>query len=493
MGSDEPAAVGDGGAEVGNLQRRGQHLALADGHGDDGVAAPVALGVEFVVELGVGQEAALLAGQVETQLVAVAHAHEMVFPHLEGLGRAAVLAAAVNHVLESPAEEGVARCLQRGLQRQWRAVGVAAHAQAAVDVAMVAGIGGVEIDDALLQQDEALRGLESGAGRICCHVGAVVERPRLVVDELAVVLAALAAYEQARVVGGRRHHAQNLARRRLYGHHGASLAHHERLGILLELDVEAETQVAAAYGRHVARAVLVAALDAAAGVADENLHALVAAQIRLVAFLHAEVAGIVAGRIIVVALHIVGVHLADVAEHVGGGGVVVLAQDALLYEESREAVELLLQAAVVLRRQLRDELLRRVRRIAGVEAFVAHVGEALAQLLGGDVERGAEVERVEGLHVAGNEHDVVGRLVEHHELAVAVVDEAARRIHRLFQKRVAVGALLVAAVVDLQVEQAHKIYERYQGYETAYYVFSLFEIIVFSHGGSGLRGLRKRR
>ena len=94
--------------------------------------------------------------------------------------------------------------------------------------------------------------------------------------------------------------------------------------------------------------VLVAALDSSAGVADEDFNALYTTEIWLVAFLDAEVAGVVAGAVVVVAVDVVLGDLADVAEDIGSCGVLVLPEDALLDEESGEAVELLLEAAVVL-------------------------------------------------------------------------------------------------------------------------------------------------
>ena len=103
----------------------------------------------------------------------------------------------------------------------------------------------------------------------------------------------------------------------------------------------------------------------------------------------------------------------------------VLTQDSFLYEKSGEAVKLFLKAPVVLRGELRDEALGGIRRIARIEAPVFHVGHTLVELLFGDVECRAEIERVEWLYVAWNEHDVVRRLVEYDKFAVAVIDKAA--------------------------------------------------------------------
>ncbi len=95
-------------------------------------------------------------------------------------------------------------------------------------------------------------------------------------------------------------------------------------------------------------------------------------------------------------------------------------------------------------------------------------------MLRGDVDGAAEIQRVEWLHVAGNEHYVVGRLVEYHQLAIAVIDKAARRIYGLFEKSVRVGRLLILLVVDLQVKEPYKVYETYQQHETADNVFAFF-------------------
>ncbi len=369
-----------------------------------------------------------------------------------------------------------------GVEREGRAVGVAAHAQAAVDVSVVAGIGRGGGDDALLQEYEALRGLESRAGGISAAQCAVKQRHGRVSGQHLVVLSARTAHHEPGVVARCRHQAQYLARMRLYGHHCTALAHHERLGVLLQAHVDTEGEVAAGYGRYVVCTPLVAALDASAGVAYEYLGALDASQVWLVGALDAQVAGVVARGVVVVGIDVVGVDLAQVAQHVGRRDIVVLAQDALLYEEAREAVQFLLQAAVVLARQLRDEALGGIGGIARIEVLVAHIGKALAQIVGCDVERAAEVERVERLHIARYEHHVIGRLIVHHQLALAVIHQSARGVHRLFQEGVAVGRALVPLVVELQVKQPADIYQRDKHDKPADDILAFLEFIVFSHG-----------
>ena len=239
-------------------------------------------------------------------------------------------------------------------------MGVTAHPQAAVYVSVVARICRVQVDYAFLQQYQSLRRLECRTRRIGAHQRTVKQRPRFVVYEFAVILAALSAHKQTRVIGGRRHKAQYFAGRRLDGHDSSALAHHQRFGILLKFDVETQAKIAAAQRSYVVRTVLVTPLNAAVGGSYEYFHSFVAAQVGFVAFLHSEVAGIVARGVIIVALDVFCIHLADVAEHIRRRGMVVLAQYTLLYEKARKAVKLLLQSSVILARQLGYKALRRV-------------------------------------------------------------------------------------------------------------------------------------
>ena len=64
---------------------------------------------------------------------------------------------------------------------------------------------------------------------------------------------------------------------------------------------------------HVILAVLVMSLDAAMGIAQQDLLALDAAQVFLVAFLHAQVTRVVAALVVVVELYLLGGHLAYIS------------------------------------------------------------------------------------------------------------------------------------------------------------------------------------
>ena len=56
-----------------------------------------------------------------------------------------------------------------------------------------------------------------------------------------------------------------------------------------------------------------------------------------------------------------------------------------------------------------------------------------------------------------DDHDIVGRLVVDHQLAVAVVDDTSRGVFHFFQEGVRVGAFLIVIACHLQHEQADDV------------------------------------
>ncbi len=219
---------------------------------------------------------------------------------------------------------------------------------------------------------------------------------------------------------------------------------------MLKTNVYAEGKILTGYGCYVVVSAVILALNASVCIADQDFHAFVSAKIWFVAFLYAEVPGIVARGIIAVSLDVVGRDFTYVAEDVGRSRIIVLAEDSFLDEKARETVEFFLQSAIVLRRQMAHQLLRGICGVAGVEALVLHVGQSLLELLSGYIQCIAEINRVEWFDVARDHHHVVGRLVEYDEFAVAVIHQSARRVYGLFQKSICVGRALVCVVVDLQ-------------------------------------------
>ena len=486
MGGDVIPPVGYGRRQIGNLQRSGQHLALPDGNRYNREGAPAVLAIYVVVIVAVGYETATLARQVDTQPIAIAHRNQVVFPDVEGFGGRLVLGAVVDHRPQPVTEKGIARSLQGRQQREGRCVAVTTHLQPTSHKTVVAGIERVLGNNTLVEEDEPLRGFEGRTRRIGRHQSPVVERLVFVAIQFQIVLATLPAHQHRRVVGGTRHHGQNLTRRGLDSHDSPYLVLHQLLAIGLQLDIDRELQVLARHRSHVVAAILIPALDAPVSVAQENLHPLLATQHLLVGTLDTQVARVVAPVVVVVLLHITGRNLTDIAQHIGRYGIGILPEHTVLNKEAGEAIELLLQTAIILSRELCHECLRRIGGVTGIEPGILHILHALVKLLASDTHRAAEVERIERSHLAHNHHHVVGRLVEHQQLAVAVIDKSARRILCLFEESVAIGILLVIVVKHLQRKETHDIDAGNRQHDASDYIFAFGQFIIFSHVPSSL-------
>jgi len=356
---------------------------------------------------------------------------------------------------------------------------VATHPQPPVDESVRAGIGG-----RLLEERHRLCRLEGGAGRVSALYGPVEQRFLFVLLQQGVVSAPLSSDELVRVEGGRRHHAENLARLGFDGHDAPDFVLHQPFAQHLQVDVDAQFQVLPGHGRAVEPSVHVMPLYASVGIAQQDFHALLAAQVLFVAFLDALLADVVAAAIVVVFLNVSARHLPDVSQGMSGGVVGILPYGSPLYAESGEFEEFFLEDAAFLGRELCHEHLLRIARVAGILAPVLHVGHEPVELFAGDVQRAAEVGRVKVAHFARHEGDVVGRLVEHQQLAVAVVDGAARRILHLVEEGVVVGILLIFVRQQLQVYQANQIDEHNEGSRPSNHELPFFEFIILSHASN---------
>ena len=208
-------------------------------------------------------------------------------------------------------------------------------------------------------------------------------------------------------------------------------------------------------------------------VVDVHLHDLLslhAAQLLLIRGLQPALAYIVAPLVVGVLLQVALVHLAYIAQYVRRNGPVVDTQCTLRDVETFELVQHIFPAAKVLLRYLFHENRSRVRRI-DIRFF--HPAE---EVLARDTHRAAEESRVQVLHHAGDDHQVVHRLVIHQQLAVAVVHESSRWILCDIAQRLILGFLLVLLVEQLQHRQPeHKQYPYRQEdnlhYATAMCVF----------------------
>ena len=357
---------------------------------------------------------------------------------------------------------------------------VASHAQALEHEAVVAGEGCGRGNDALAEEGERLRGLEGGAGRILPHDAAVEQRLPRVAAQLAVALGALSPDHEAWVVARRADHAEHLARLGLQGDDGAYLALHEPLAQCLQLVVDGQGELLPRHGTPVEGSVLIAALYAPVGIAQENLHPLLATQLLLVEALHTQLAYIVAGLVVVVRLDVGRRHLGHVAQHVGRIGILILADAAPLHVEARETVHLLLEDGELLVRQLVHKHLLGEARVAGILRAVHDSGHTLHKLLTADAQCLAELKGVQMVaHLVDHHHDVVGRLVVDEQLSVAVGDDATRGKLHFLQEGVAVCTLLVVLTRNLQGEETYDI-DRDDDYgHGTDDILTVFECVVF--------------
>ena len=180
--------------------------------------------------------------------------------------------------------------------------------------------------------------------------------------------------------------------------------------------------------------------------------ALLAAEVLLAGRFDAGLAGIVAGAVLArMAVHEFLVHLGHVAEEVAAGVDRIVADAAHLALEAGEAVLDLGELVVGLGRDLLDHR-------DALEADLPAVLPVLLHLAADEFHRGVQggrqADRVELhlLQVAGVHQDVVGHLVAHEDVAVAVVDDPAGGVDDLPDRRVVVRVDLVVVVQDLDGE-----------------------------------------
>ena len=321
-------------------------------------------------------------------------------------------------------------------------------AVAAVGEAVAAGIAVGRHQHAFLQADQAVDQLEDRARRVGGHHRAVEHRLARVARDLAVVPADVAEHVHVDARAG--HHREDLPGRGLDGHHRADLALHQPLAVLLQVRVDRGDDVVAGFRLLVLGPVLIGRLQTVAGVAQVDVVALDAAQLLLHRGLQAGLAHIVAGAVLGMGLDVVGVHFGDVAEQVAAGVEGILADAADLRLEAREAVGLLREADVVLGRDVLDE---REGLPADAGAVLAVVGHPLPHEVDRRVQGARQRHGVEGLHVPRGHGDVVADFVAHQDLAVAVVDDPARRVDVVVDHRIVRRVLLVLVVDDLDIEQ----------------------------------------
>ena len=172
-------------------------------------------------------------------------------------------------------------------------------------------------------------------------------------------------------------------------------------------------------GLYILLSVLVGLFDLVLGVAQVDVVALFAAQVRLARGLDAGLAGIVAPLVFArVAVHERLVHFGNVAEEIAAGVDRVVADAADLAPEAGIAVFDLIEAHVGLGRHLAEHDPGLVADRADVAVVFVHLGP---EELRRHVQDLGEGQRVERLDLLRRDHDVIGDLVAHEDLPVAVM------------------------------------------------------------------------
>ena len=218
------------------------------------------------------------------------------------------------------------------------------------------------------------------------------------------------------------------------------------------------------------------------GIAQQDLDTLLATELLLVTALHALLTDIVARLVIVIGLDVSRRHFRYIAQHVGCHTALVAAHTTLLHIEAGEAEHLLLKDAEVLVAELTEEELLGESRVAGIAVTVLDGLHPAVELFLRDVQGIAELHRVQTiLGLVHHHHNIIGRLIVDHQLAVAVGDDATRRELYLLQEGIRVGTLLIVVTGNLKGKQTDNVDDHYQSGHPGYHEFTIFQITVVPH------------
>ena len=334
MGCVVIAAVGNDACQVGHLQGYNLHLALSDAVGVDGGECPALLAVPLVVECGVGDVARLDVGQVCGQLDTKTEAVHVVVPDGEAILAVFVYVfvfALLDDTAVGVVEVRVAGHFDGLLHTPCRGVVVAADD-------FVAHKARGRGDDAQMQGNHSLCHLEDGAGRILGLQGSVEKGFGYVLVQLFEIGSADTPYEQVGVVAGCGEKGEHFACGRLDGHDAATLVGHHFLGILLQVGIDGGVEVLSLDGHGVLLPVHVGADFAVVHIHLHYFFALHTAQHFLVGCFETALAYVVSPFVVGLFFKVLFVHLAHIAQHVGGDGLVIYAQGALGDVEALELV-----------------------------------------------------------------------------------------------------------------------------------------------------------
>ena len=179
-------------------------------------------------------------------------------------------------------------------------------------------------------------------------------------------------------------------------------------------------------------------------VTQQDLNTFLSTQLFLVRTLHTQLSYIVASLVIVVPFDVTWRNLGHISQHMCCVRILILSNASLLNIEPRKAIHLLLKHAELFVAQLTHEELLRKTRITGVFVSILNLGHARFKKVFGNAQGFTKLEGVNPVFLLiHHHHDVVSRLVVHHEFAMAIGNDATRGIIYLFEEGVTVGILLI--------------------------------------------------
>ena len=472
------ASVGNGGTQIGNLQRSEVHLTLSDRDTDDGQSVPGAL-VGLVIELCIWNQTSLLARQIDAQLIAESHTHHIVFPYSHRLLHRAILLLVAYHIIKSPAEVTVAGSTDSIYQRNRRRVAMTSHMQTFVRETMITWEGCARSDDSLGKIGQRLGSLEGRTRRILSHDTTVQERFPRVLRQPLVHLPSILTHQSAWIIGRRRNHRQHRTVSWVDGNDTSNLALQQSFAQRLEVDIDTQRQVLTGNRSLVELSILVASLYSSPGIAKHNLHALGSSELLLVMLLQSQLTDIVTWLIVVILLNIAWRNLTHISQYMGSVWIDIFSHASLLHIETGEPEHLLLEDAEVLVRKLTHEELLGISRVSGILASVLDGLHSLLESLLGNAQGVAEVHRIQtSLLLLHHHHDIIGRRIIHHQLAVSVVDSATRRKLYLLQEGIGIGILLIILTHNLKRKETNGVYDYNCYSHTTNHILTLIKIVI---------------
>ena len=293
---------------------------------------------------------------------------------------------------------------------------------------MVAGKHGAGTDNTFLHESQSLCGFEGRAGRILPAYGAVEQRLSGISLEHFQVFASVAPYEQTRVVGRRRHHAQNLTRLGFYGYYASNFPFHNFFAQGLEVRINAKLQVFPRFGAMIKLPVLITPLETSVNIAKPNLHSLFAAQIFFVGTLNSYLANIISRLIVRIVVNVVLRNLTNIPEYVCAYAISITANAATLNRETAKLKKFLFYLRKLLSRDLAQKKLRSVARISRILLAVFDFEHPFYIEILGDAYCATKIKGVYAVLLVHNYHEIVCRLVVNKKFSLAVGDKSARGV-----------------------------------------------------------------